>query len=532
MLGMNYFRISTRLRLVSGIIAVLVAGVSIFVWFSMARLDQRTQVALEFNQGVTALQIMLKGIAEATSSDWSNTALETLAKSQAAFKTFQANEFENQLDPDLYKSLLTTLGHWQSQNATLMRFQKIDEGTTLEELEEENIPLLIAIGKLLAVGQQTADELTQLSRTIHNAIRTDARKTKTLILSVFIALLFLIVVALELTTASVITPITAVISRIEAVAEGDFTQKLAGKMTKDEFGDVIRVLNTASNQLQNVIKDVMNSTAHLSVAAVELSTVADESNTGIKKQQIETEQVATAVQEMDVTLTQVTANTANAAAGANEVNQAVVKGKQVVSQTTQSVEMLAKEMQEIARVINQLQTDSNSIGVVLEVIRGIAEQTNLLALNAAIEAARAGEQGRGFAVVADEVRNLAQRTQTSTQEIQNVIARLQSSAQVATEVIHTGMQQMGLTAMQVDEARKSFDIITVGVAEITDMNNQIANSAEEQSLVIQDIHQNIERISQVTDQTVVGSQKTTLASEKLLELSTNLQSLVKHFKVA
>jgi methyl-accepting chemotaxis protein len=270
---------------------------------------------------------------------------------------------------------------------------------------------------------------------------------------------------------------------------------------------------------------------HLSGAAEELSIVTGQTNDGVQEQQKDTDQVATAINEMSATVQEVAKNAESAAEAARHADDETRNGQQVVSQTMSEIDTLAREIERATAVIHKLESDSENIGSVMDVIRGIAEQTNLLALNAAIEAARAGEQGRGFAVVADEVRVLASRTQESTQEIQEMIERLQSGASEAVNAMNESQAKAQGTVEQAAKAGTSLETIAKSVSNINEMNTQIASASEEQSAVAEQINSSIVNISKIAVKTSEGAQSTAKASESLKELATNLQQVVSAFKL-
>jgi len=234
---------------------------------------------------------------------------------------------------------------------------------------------------------------------------------------------------------------------------------------------------------------------------------------------------------MATTVHEVAKNAAEAAVAAQEADQQSSKGQASVNETTQSVEALASEIENSSSVIHELEANSEKIGSVLDVIKGIAEQTNLLALNAAIEAARAGEQGRGFAVVADEVRTLVQRTQQSTQEIEDMIERLQQGAGRAVEVMGNSSERAQSTVLKATDARDALTAITQAIGTITNMNTQIANSAKEQNVVAEEISRNIANISQLSESSVDSSQSLNNECQSLGQLAAKLQVMVSQFKV-
>jgi len=315
-----------------------------------------------------------------------------------------------------------------------------------------------------------------------------------------------------------------------AKGNGDLTKRLTTKST-DEIGELVDSFNRFVEKLQHIIGEVYSSTTQLAAAAEEMSVITVSSTENVSKQQRETEQVATAMNEMTATVMEVSNNAEQAAESTGQADTQAQEGRQVVNDTVESINLLAKEVDSAANVIHELEQNSDSIGSVLEVIRGIAEQTNLLALNAAIEAARAGEQGRGFAVVADEVRSLASRTQQSTQEIQSMIERLQSGAQRAVEVMATSRTRAQSSVEKSEKAGDSLTVITEAMSNIMAMNTQIAEASKQQSEVAEEINQNIVNISTIAEESASSTSELSQSNIALAELSSKLQGLVGQFKI-
>lgn len=297
----------------------------------------------------------------------------------------------------------------------------------------------------------------------------------------------------------------------------------------DEIGQVARAYQTMMARFRAILGDVRGSSNQLREYAETLASNTELTREGVAVQTRETDQVATASTEMTHAIEEVSRHAHQAAEAAGNANGETEQGNRVLEEAINAINHLSQRLDSASNVINRVQTDSSAIGSVLDVIRGIAEQTNLLALNAAIEAARAGEQGRGFAVVADEVRSLAQRTQESTQEIQEMIERLQAGAQEAVRSMAEGTEEMERTVERASKAGASLSAIAQAVALINDMNTQIASATEEQMTVSQEISRNVVNISDVAKGSEHSVQEVEKASRELKQTAERLAALVNEF---
>lgn len=316
---------------------------------------------------------------------------------------------------------------------------------------------------------------------------------------------------------------------VNRLAEGDLTTDI--QVRPGDETSLLAAMARMVDNLRRLLREVANASAQVTAAATELSATSEETKRQVQVEQSEADQVATAMNEMTATVEEVARNAAAAAHAAQETDRETEAGGQVVAQTISAIDLLAQEVESAGQVIAQLSKDSEEIGAVLDVIRGVAEQTNLLALNAAIEAARAGEQGRGFAVVAAEVRTLASRTQSSIQDIQEKIERVQSGSAGAVAVMNKGQQMARESVVQAQRAGESLQSISAAIARIADMNRQIASAAEEQAAVAEEINRNIHTISSTVDQTATGSAHIASASEELAHLANRLQERLGRFRL-
>lgn len=365
------------------------------------------------------------------------------------------------------------------------------------------------------------DELTSAA-----AAATGSAVVTVLVVSVIaVAISFLI-------QTGIVKPINGVVDALKDIAEGegDLTRRLE-VATDDEVGELAKWFNTFIERVHDIIADFSATATSLNQDANRLSETAKVTERGVVSQQAEIQQVVTAVREMASVVSDVAHNVTETASSAEEADGEAKAGNGVVQDTMAQIENLAKDINAASEVIDRLQQETDNIGSVLDVIRGIAEQTNLLALNAAIEAARAGEQGRGFAVVADEVRTLASRTQTSTQEIQEMIERLQGGAREAVQMMEKGTAQAGESVTRAEAASNSLSAITEGVSSIKDKTNQIASASEEQSAATREMENNMSNIAEISRQASEGSVDIAQSMSRLAEMASNMENTVKQFKI-
>ncbi len=332
------------------------------------------------------------------------------------------------------------------------------------------------------------------------------------------------------TVKAILRPLNKVNGILKIVATGDLTQKLDDS-SKDEFGELAKNCNELIESLKQLITGISSRSSQLAAAAEQTSTVTAQTTDSIQEQKSQVGQVAAATTEMHSTSQLVTQSAEDTLNQIKNADSEAEKVKVISEENKTTIEALARDVGQAADVINKLHQDSASIGGILDVIRGVADQTNLLALNAAIEAARAGEQGRGFAVVADEVRTLASRVQKSTQEIASMIEALQAGAEKAVGVMNQGKEQTSACVEQTENASNALQLITDAVHKAYDVSSQIEQSAKEQNIVSQEISEKLESIVSIAENTATGAKQTSDSSIEVAKLAEELQQSVQQFRV-
>ncbi|MDI2593392.1 methyl-accepting chemotaxis protein [Pseudomonas sp. N3-W] len=426
---------------------------------------------------------------------------------------------------DQYVQLLSQYRQLEDRMKSLSRNNQIDELRTLlnTDLLTNSEATNTVLNRLMQINNDQAVQI--------NGQAADQYS------SAFNLVVTLLVIATGLTflfawllTNSITKPIANALSAAEEIAEGDLTRPITVD-GEDEAGRLLAAMAKMQNKLRDTLQRISGSATQLASAAEELNSVTDESARGLTQQNNEIEQAATAVNEMTSAVEEVARNAVSTSEASKNATTSAGDGRDLVQETVSAIERMSADVQSTATLIGDLANESRDIGKVLDVIRGLADQTNLLALNAAIEAARAGEAGRGFAVVADEVRALAHRTQQSTSEIERMIGSIQSGTEHAVDSMRNSTERAESTLNIARGAGLSLDTINSAIVEINERNLVIASAAEEQAQVAREVDRNLVNIRDLSVQSATGANQTSAASSELSRLALDLNNMVGRFSL-
>ncbi len=474
-------------------------------------------ISLEFMQKISAeiSQSLYEGQGEVIIVSHNGTvAAHSKGEHQGqAFSSISGNGWQQELGS--VKSGQTAINDYPEQDVIRAAVPVTIKGTDI------SWSILISVPRSVVLAS-----VNEMDRSISEMV--DSAINSQIIVGVIVLLLALI--AIWMVAAGIVRPIRSVVEVLSKVADGNLTQKLSINRS-DETGVLADACNTLVDRMQRMIKEIADSGQKLSESAEHSAAISYQTRQGVEKQQDEVAMILTAATEMTATAKAVADSARQANDATVDVKQDANQSQNVIQLTTDSINDLANEVQLASDAIQKLEKDSQNISSILDVIRDITEQTNLLALNAAIEAARAGEAGRGFAVVADEVRGLAQRTQTSTDEVQGMIESIQKSTTQAVQVMDKGRAKADSSIEQAVQAGSSLESILQSVTVLADLNAQVASAAEQQTSVVEAISDNLMSINRVAEEAVQGAEQATQSSEQLTQLSQRLNQVVQQFKL-
>ncbi|UQS15969.1 methyl-accepting chemotaxis protein [Pseudomonas sp. HS6] len=474
---------------------------------------EQFQAITEAKEAFILARYEVRGYTATANAETEQKAVGQLDVAIASLK--QLNTHFSSTQQDTLRQLETALTNYRSAlqafknantEAVQARKEMTDQGATIVTLSEQ----------MYQIQLDRRDMESAQARTLQ-------------LISTLLALLVGVIAAFII-TRQITRPLQETMAVVDRIASGDLSHNVI-VTRRDELGVLQQGIARMGVTLRDLISGIRDGVTQIASAAEELSAVTEQTSAGVNSQKIETDQVATAMHEMTATVQEVARNAEEASQAAAAADGEAREGDKVVNEAIAQIERLASEVVRSTEAMAVLQQESDKIGSVMDVIKAVAEQTNLLALNAAIEAARAGEAGRGFAVVADEVRGLAQRTQKSTEEIEGLVAGLQNGTQQVSAVMNNSRALTDSSVALTRKAGSSLENITRTVSNIQSMNQQIAAAAEQQSAVAEEISRSIINVRDVSEQTAAASDETAKSSVELARLGGQLQQMVSHFRV-
>ncbi|MEN5028752.1 methyl-accepting chemotaxis protein [Pseudomonas sp. Ps21-P2] len=541
-MSIRNMNIAPRAFLGFAFIAALVIGLSVFSVHRMAQIRQ-TAIDMESNQlpsighlsGMLENSLRLRITSFRTLVNREPASLretdariaELIGKLQTAKKAYASlpAEADELTVYNQFEATLATFLDIQAKVLDLSHQDKVEDMRALinTRMKEATDLMGVQINQLIALNTKSATEAGEISRAEYESANLS-------MIAVSVVAVLLTIMLAWLLTRSIVNPMTRAVRAAEEISSGDLTRPIEVD-GKDEATQLLRALATMQRNLRQTIELISGSSTQLASAAEELSAVTEESSRGLQQQNNEIEQAATAVNEMTAAVEEVARNAVSTSEASQQSNQAARQGRDRVVETVKSIQDMTQQIQATSGLVEGLAAQGRDIGKVLDVIRSIAEQTNLLALNAAIEAARAGEAGRGFAVVADEVRALAHRTAQSTTEIEEMVAGIQTRTGEAVHSMSRNTDSTRTTLSLASSAGDALELITEAIAQINERNLVIASASEEQAQVSREVDRNLVNIRDLAAQTAAGANQTSAASHELSRLAVDLKAMVAKFVI-
>ncbi len=485
----------------------------------------------EFTQLTLRLRVLSYRLLTNREPDVQQKTLETFELRDQQIRAAQAiyeKLIDSREERAAYDEYINLLGQYRQIEARMKSLSQANQVEALRALV--NSDLLSNSEQVNAVLARLLDINNKMALVTNQKAKDQYDQAFTLVVGLLVLATALTLLFAWLLTRSITVPIAQALEAAEEVAEGNLTRPIKAE-GNDEAGRLLAAMAKMQNKLRDTLQRIAGSATQLASAAEELNAVTDESARGLTQQNNEIEQAATAVNEMTSAVEEVARNAVSTSEASRNATASAGDGRDLVQETVSAIERMSGDVQATATLIGDLATESRDIGKVLDVIRGLADQTNLLALNAAIEAARAGEAGRGFAVVADEVRALAHRTQQSTSEIERMIGSIQAGTEHAVDSMRNSTERAESTLNIAKGAGISLDTINTAIVEIKERNLVIASAAEEQAQVAREVDRNLVNIRDLSVQSATGASQTSAASSELSRLAVDLNGMVGRFRL-